>query len=95
MSRSNDDHEHYVAGQVTEGARQRERRILAALRPRAGEGPRPRRTTEDVIRIANEDAPGLPLLTQSATLADLRCMVESGLVEQVVVYRLAEQKGGR
>lgn len=69
-----------------EGARQRETRIVATLRQRPA-------LLEDLLRRAHR--PGLPPLTQSATLADLRFLIDEGKVAQHVLYALPGPLGGR
>lgn len=77
MGARNVDIGDWAPGVVAPAARQREARIVQAL-ARPGE-------LEDVLRRA-------PGLTQAATLADLRCLVEEGKLVQHIVYALPGQR---
>jgi hypothetical protein len=66
-----------------EGARLREARLVSALRSGPG-------TLEDILRRPHHA--GLAPLTQSATLADLRCLADEGVIEQHIVYALPGQR---
>lgn len=73
IARTNADAVHHVPGQVTEAARHREQRIVAALRQGAA-------TAEEVIARTG--------LSHSATFADLRLLADEGVIVAETHYRL-------
>lgn len=68
-----------------EGPRRREQCIAAVLR----QGPA---TLDQILARANR---GREVLTQSVTLADLRCLAETGAVAQHIVYAAPGELTGR